>query len=367
MKYKELANRLHSLRLENGLTQKEVAFLANISIVAYSNIERGISVPKYDNLQAIAKALNTNANTLLTEADSEFDTDYIKLIKNSKHILYEKIISNTKDWFTRRKILEELAGFNFDECKQNYKNFLSSYYLDSNNAIDAAEKFREFLELETKPIPNIITLMEKSGIKVLPYKAMTLSFTSALIWINKEPIVVFNCWEEIPVEQWIFSVVQALGWLLLNTSDNTSIVFLKDEHNQDINIFAEYFLLPDSGFNQMLQMLESENTSLKIIYIKYLFKVGWELVAKRYAIQTQQDLCDIVEQFHKFGIKVSRTKEPNPLKPCYLFQGSNPQWFLTDVIAHKAWQRNFFPSSYLAQLLNVSQKEAEYLIHYWKI
>jgi len=61
----ELAVKLMRLRKLNRLTQQDVADAANISRVAYRNLEKGDAEPRGATLQALAKALNAPAFDLL--------------------------------------------------------------------------------------------------------------------------------------------------------------------------------------------------------------------------------------------------------------------------------------------------------------
>ncbi len=64
---KTLADRLHDARIDKGLTQEQLAKKAQLTRIAISNIEIGLSKDtKSTNLFAIAKALNVNAEWLAT-------------------------------------------------------------------------------------------------------------------------------------------------------------------------------------------------------------------------------------------------------------------------------------------------------------
>jgi len=58
---------IRELRKKANLTQKELAEKVNVSNVALSNWEKGVHEPTYENLQALAKALNVSEEYLFEE------------------------------------------------------------------------------------------------------------------------------------------------------------------------------------------------------------------------------------------------------------------------------------------------------------
>ena len=62
---KEFGAHLRKLRLEQGLTQEELADKAGMHFTYIGQIERGLRNPSLINLQKIAKALRVNAGKLL--------------------------------------------------------------------------------------------------------------------------------------------------------------------------------------------------------------------------------------------------------------------------------------------------------------
>lgn len=59
-----LKDRLKSIRLEKGLTQKEVAEKLNVSQVMYQKWEKGVRNPKEETIERLAKALEIEPDYL---------------------------------------------------------------------------------------------------------------------------------------------------------------------------------------------------------------------------------------------------------------------------------------------------------------
>ena len=60
-----MSEKLRELRLEKGVTQKEVARALNISKSAYANYEQGVREPSYSVLINICKYFKVSADYLL--------------------------------------------------------------------------------------------------------------------------------------------------------------------------------------------------------------------------------------------------------------------------------------------------------------
>lgn len=66
---------------------------------------------------------------------------------------------------------------------------------------------------------------------------------------DKGPAIVVNNYERISTERTIFSAVHELGHLLMHlNSFDISENMENDKEEIEANIFASYFLMPDSGF-----------------------------------------------------------------------------------------------------------------------
>lgn len=59
------ANKLKLLRLQKGLSQKEIASILCITPTAYSNYEQGIRFPSYQIIIVICKLFNVSSDYLL--------------------------------------------------------------------------------------------------------------------------------------------------------------------------------------------------------------------------------------------------------------------------------------------------------------
>lgn len=66
--FKEIGNRLYSVRKNSGKTQADVAELAGISDRTYADIERGTVNMRIETLQRICNVLNITPDVILTKS-----------------------------------------------------------------------------------------------------------------------------------------------------------------------------------------------------------------------------------------------------------------------------------------------------------
>ena len=93
-----IGNKLLTFRKKKGLTQAEIAELAEISDRTYADIERGTTNMRMETLVSICKALNITPNQLLFEQDNSSIIEQEKILKKLESC-------NSKDKETAFKIL----------------------------------------------------------------------------------------------------------------------------------------------------------------------------------------------------------------------------------------------------------------------
>jgi transcriptional regulator with XRE-family HTH domain len=113
------SERLKQLRLEKGLTQKEVADLVKVNRVTYTNWEKGNREPSFEKLFLLAESLGTNIDYLLGNSDNpkksttqdediNFSATYIKdflyVIYGSQKTMEEFSVSSEEELLEKIKL-----------------------------------------------------------------------------------------------------------------------------------------------------------------------------------------------------------------------------------------------------------------------
>lgn len=91
-----IGENIRKLRLEKGLTQKDLAEKSGTSLSALNKYERGDRTPKIDSLEKIAEALNVQVNYLL--GNSEFKRFDSQIMKDDILSLIEKTDNTDKEF-----------------------------------------------------------------------------------------------------------------------------------------------------------------------------------------------------------------------------------------------------------------------------
>lgn len=93
------AQRIKSLRLDKGYSQKKLGDLVGVSKVSIFNYENGLQLPSVDILVLLAKALNCSVDYLLgINSDSEEDNIHSFIIKSIKRneTVYNYLLKDTR-------------------------------------------------------------------------------------------------------------------------------------------------------------------------------------------------------------------------------------------------------------------------------
>ena len=73
-----------SLRVQKGYNQLYLATLASVSEDFLSLIERGISAPSFETIEALASALETDVTALFTFPGEQNDRQRVRMVKAKK-------------------------------------------------------------------------------------------------------------------------------------------------------------------------------------------------------------------------------------------------------------------------------------------
>jgi Zn-dependent peptidase ImmA (M78 family) len=257
--------------------------MAGISVAAYQKIEKGQSVPRVDTLQNIAAALGLNLMDMVEQVPVLSDVRFRsqKKLKIRDEILV-KVSRWLRDFNYLEKLLKDKVLYVFDHLSERISQ--QSFVDGKERAPIAALEAREAAELDfEEPVLDICGLLEANGVKVLPIaKASTEFFGLAVGISDGGPAVIVNTWDRIPVERWIFSACHELGHLILHLGSFN----LKDEREDtgeenEANVFASHFLMPDEAFTKYLKQSRGLSLVDQVLKIKRIFGVSYKTILIR--------------------------------------------------------------------------------------
>lgn len=250
-----------------GLSAIELAEQSGVSATTLSNWENGVQLPSYANLEKVANVLDFPINWFLNKIDVQDKGSY--LYRNQKQNLnvfretakaqmkiVSQIVARLDEWV-------EFAPLNLPDVDVP-KDF---NLLDDLEIERIAAECREYWQLSSAPIPNMIELLEYIGVIVIKNKLGTTSMDGVSDWFDDKPFVFLaNDKENAPRSR--FDAAHELGHIILHRNvsaedyDITSTKLTKEEketrqRNYDLiekqaNLFAAAFLLPETMAYQLL-------------------------------------------------------------------------------------------------------------------
>lgn len=265
---KQFPIRLRLARSIMGLSLGKLSEKMGYAITkqSLSRYEAGIMRPKSDVLATLASALeistayfegtNMALNVPMLRSSSNTSLSEEELVE------IEALLSFKAEQYLR---VERLIGM-----QAHFVNPLEGVSVSNlEEAIEAADLLREKWHCGDGPIPSVLRLMERKGIKVLnaslPNQVIGLS-----TWADKiHPLVLIDMQsEKTNCERLRFTACHELGHLLLTFSDGVNV-------EQLCNQFASFFLFPRHTFMEEIGRESRESLALEeLIDLRELYGVS---------------------------------------------------------------------------------------------
>lgn len=312
---KNVAQNLIKLRVTNKYTQEYVAEKADISLLAYRNIESGKSKPNLSTLEKIANVYNANISDLLKETQQQISKVRFRALEKKNIRKREDIISEISLWIEKyNKLVNQL------KLNSNFEYKLADIENKTNNPIIMAQEARKALELSNdETVMDICNLIEfKAGIKIMAKQFNSDSFFGLSAEdIHGGKIIVVNTWDRISVERRIFSVAHELGHILMHFDNaQNDLISENSVEEKEANTFASHFLMPNSDFISAWNKSANCDFVDRVIRIKQIFRVSYQVVLYRLSEYVKENNIDFnvwktfgILYRRKYGVKVDWKKE----------------------------------------------------------
>ena len=261
--------RLREARLKMGFSMEKLAELTNNAITkqSISRYEKGIMHPKHDALRALAQALHISEEYF---KGNNLKIDMPMLRTTSNHRLndeqLESIEVKLSFWAEQYLAKEREADYH-----THFENPIQGTVVRTmEDAIQAADLLRKRWHCGDGPLPYILRLFERKGIKILitelPDGILGLS-----TWADRQhPLIVLDIRsEKTTTEQIRFTAAHELAHLLLSLPE----VELPEEKR--CHKFASFFLFPRQTFiEEMGEEHREELTLGEMIDLRELYGVS---------------------------------------------------------------------------------------------
>ncbi len=262
--------RLREARILAGLSMEQLVDLTGkvVSKQSISKYERGMMYPKRDARTAIAKALRISEE-YFTGNSLMIDVPQLRTSINGKGEFTEEnqkeIEARLAYWVEQYLTNEKAAGI--VPC---FVNPIADIVVTSmSDAVCAAERLRERWHQGDGPIPSILRLLERKGIKILDTPLPTDVWGMSTWADSVHPLIVIdNSERKTTVERLRFTVAHELGHLLMNFSEGV------DGVEKLCNTFSGTFLIPRATLIEELGTKREKLTMEELIDLHELYGIS---------------------------------------------------------------------------------------------
>ncbi len=312
-----LPQNLRRFRDARKLSQVEVAEKAQLSRIAYGNIESGTATPRAETLVRIAAALEVSLQELFTPVRV---LKHVRFRQTKKMTSREQLLASVARWLDDYAALERLVD---EPVRFNPKlaAIVNHHATTKLRASHAAADARKALKLgDEEPVHNICGLLEdRCGVKVFPVPLASEGFWGLSVGPEDGgPAVVVNTWERISVERWIFTAAHELGHLLLHRGAYDVTRTEENESEEtEANQFASAFLMPPAAFDKAWERASGLGFVDRVFKVKRIFRVSYATVLYRlseqptYGASIWPRFAAAFKQQH--GRSLSKREEISPL------------------------------------------------------
>ena len=228
-----------------------------VSKQSISKYEKGKMKPKAKTLSALSVALNISPEYFYGE-NLNIDTPMLRNAFNDalSEEDFQKVESQLSFWAEQYIVAEKKAGM-----ERQFINPLKDFIVsDISDVCNAADSLRKLWHCGDGPIPSILRLMERKGIKILN-ESMPNGVLGLSTWADdKYPLVIIDMSnDKHTVERLRFTAAHELAHLVLNISDNV----LVGDKEKLCNKFAGCFLMPKSTLIEEMGSATRQSVTLE--------------------------------------------------------------------------------------------------------
>ncbi len=279
MEHQVIGANLVRIRKHRRKTQVEVAEASGLSRAAYRSVEKGRSLPRTENLRAIARALGVPVRELVTPVPR---LQHVRFRSLKKLKSRDQVVVEVARWLKDFGELEDLLG---ERCEHDlgllWEKLAS---VDEDRPLVAAVMAREHFGLTPQqPVHDVCGLLDAHGVKVHAIEVASVAFLGLSVASEDGgPAVVVNHWPRLAVEHWIYSAVHELGHLLLHRpAYDIGVEAEDDEQEKEAEAFASHFLMPEAAFQREWREARGLPLLERVIKVKRIFRVSWRVVVYR--------------------------------------------------------------------------------------
>lgn len=238
-------NQLREIRIVRKMTLAQLAQALGMTKQAVSKYEHGQSIPATETIDKMLSILSIPFKYLCK--------DDPKYTKECSPLFFRALSSTTQNNIEYANIKSQWSYEILSAIETSQVRSFNIPNMDSHLSIaEKALALRKHWEMGSLPIRNLTQLLEGNGIYVFAVQDADLKTDAYSRVINGYPVIVLNKCKGTAV-RWRFSLAHELGHLLLHRSlSETDFAFRGKELEDEANLFAENFLMPEDGFKKSI-------------------------------------------------------------------------------------------------------------------
>ena len=314
-----IGRRLKIARAASGLSLRGLAARIEnlVTAQAIGKYEREESMPSSGVLIALANALDVSVDYLVGDQEMVLEAVEFRKKKITSRREQARVEAKVLHLLERYLVIEELLGLSSVEWNRPRE---APYPLiqDISESDRAARSLREYWGLGTDPIPNLVELLEKQGIKILCVALASISGLTARVSCanrNAVPVIVVNRKDR--GERQRFTLAHELGHMVMDVSSNI-------DSEKAAHRFAGAFLMPAEALWAEIGKHRKSIGGRELFYLKQLFGASVQAIAYRckdLGIFSESLFQSLFHEFSRLGWRTPPYKEP------YALPGEEPTRF----------------------------------------
>ncbi len=302
--------RLKLARRKAGYSLRDLAgaLSVRVSAQAIGKYERGEMMPSSDVLMALSRELGVSMEYLLSEQVEALEAvEFRKLARTSaaaRARVEAEVIDRLQRYIAIEEILElDSAQWLAPPCEDRFIG-------EEREGELLADELRKDWELGVDPIPNMTSLLEDRGIKVvvLPLPEGVSGLTCLIKRPHQKkrlPVIVVN--QHVTLERRRLTLAHELAHRLI---DQKSTV----DHEKASNVFAGAFLIPKAHLVREIGKSRKGLGYEELIQLKRMYRISAAALLVRLRQVGIIDQSTLAYAFQTFA-RGWRKEEPDPLEP----------------------------------------------------
>ena len=291
----------HSLR---GLSD---ALSSHVTAQALGKYERGEMMPSSGVLTRLTKVLGVSLEYLMSEQVEELEDVKFRKLSRTSAGERARVSAEVIDRLQRYLTVEEILGL--DSGVWRPPRFGNRFLGQENDGEILAEDMRDKWQLGIDPIPNMTSLLEDRGVKVLVIELPgRVSGLTCLVRRQRQkekvPVIIVN--QKVTLERRRFTLAHELAHQLI---DESSPVHLEKASD----VFAGAFLVPQYHLVREIGKARTAFGYQELIQLKRMYRVSAATLLVRFRQVGVINESTLAYAFQTFA-HGWRSSEPEPLE-----------------------------------------------------